>query len=218
MIKKPRSVFYIDRGNFDYVRIASFSEYRENEMVFGFFGINSSEEPNYSHSYKDKYFTKDEMLSLRVNYLDAKEQKNVSIDHFTIHNEKPTKPNGEFHLKEAGKTSSAQKVSILPSTLNSEFLEFIIFTDLLSNYSKSLELPGLSDLIISASPEERVLIKGGFSALTFPLENTIKGCFTWENHIFDQIVSDNRPSGTYFISRFPEDQKNSFLVKTFVFS
>ena len=39
------NVFYINRGNFEYVRIASFSEYRENEMVFGFFSINSEEDP-----------------------------------------------------------------------------------------------------------------------------------------------------------------------------
>lgn len=245
MVKKPRNVFYINRGNSEYVRIASFSEYRENEMAFGFFGLNSEEEASYSYAYKDRDISKEDMLNLRINYSDAEEKRNILIDHFTVHNEKPKQPKGMFHLNivERGKRNRIHPVP-LPPPINSstpEFLDFIMLTDILSKYIKSPEEPTSRDFVISASSDNVVVIRGRFSGAEFPLEatmvaeekllgrgifpaimlpgKTLKGGFTWEmfRPVFRPEDFVNRPKGTYFLMTFPKT-KDIFLVKTFVFS
>ena len=97
MIHKPRTDVYLDRGNGDLARIASFKEYKEYEMVLGFSGISSAN-PTLAHQYDDSVVTKEEMSQLRTNYADAK-ATNLVIDHFTVHCEKAGCSTGEFHLR-----------------------------------------------------------------------------------------------------------------------
>lgn len=240
MVKKPRNVLYINRGESDYIRIASFSEYRKNEMVFSFFGINSEEQPSYSYAYTDRDISKEDMLNLKINYSDAIVQKNILIDHFTIHNEKPRQTKGRLHLNivEQGKQDRIHTVP-LPPPINSstpEFLDFIIFTDIISKYVESPEKPTSRDFIISSSPDNAAIIRGRFSGVNFSLEatmvaeekkdifpaimlpgKTLKGGFTWGNITPRPEDFVNRPNGTYFLIVFPKT-KDIFLLKTFVFS
>jgi len=243
MVKKPRNVFYINRGNSEYVRIASFREYRENEMVFGFFGINLEEDPAYSYAYEDRDISTENMSNLRINYSDAEEKKNILIDHFTVHNEKPKQPEGMFHLNivERGKRDKIHPV-VLPPPINSstpKILDFIIFTDIISKYARSPEGPNSGDFVIDASADSAVIVRGRFSGAAFALEETIveeekllskniipikmlygktlKGGFTWEYISPKPEDFVNRHDGTYFLIRFPKNE-DIFQVKTFVFS
>jgi len=149
----------------------------ENEMVFGFFSINSEEDPAYSYAYEDRDISKEDMLNLRINYSDAEEKRNILVDHFTIHNEKLKQPKGMFRLNivERGQRDRIHSV-ILPPLIDSsspEILDFIIFTDIISKYARSSEEPNSGDLVIDAPADSAVIVRGRFSGKAFALLETV---------------------------------------------
>jgi len=239
MISKPRTDLFVDRGNGDLAKIASFREYREYEMVLGFSGI-SSDNASLAYQYDDRVVTKEGMKQFRTPYADAK-ATNLPVDHFTVHCEKGKFKTGEFHLRVDYASKPVHKVSIPPplNKLSPKFLDFVILTDVISKYATSNDKPDSADVIFDARPEAIVTLRVRFSGVDFDLEGiiaaeefllgkqmvgavmlpgkTLKGGITVEIKSLSPEVFANRPTGTFVVMRFPNDD-DSFLVKTFVFS
>lgn len=241
MIYLPRVDLFLSFDKTNLIRVAAFKEYKPNEMVFSFYGINASETPKLSHEYSDRLVTKEDLLNLRVNYEDAKIKQNHNIDHFTIHNERPNQPNGEFHLKIKNKKEYSHKLAVSPSSndLSPEFLDFIIMTDFVSLYKNSPVPQDKDDITINCTGDSFAVFRFRFSGSKFNLKetilqeeralgksivninllngSTIKGGFTSELHSPDQSIFKKRPRGTYLLMTFRTD-KDHYLLKIFVFS
>ncbi len=239
MISKPRTDLFIDRGNGDLAKIASFREYREYEMVLRFSGM-SSDNASLAYQYEDRVITQEGMNQFRTSYAEAK-ATNLSVDHFTVHCERGKFKTGEFHLRVDYGSKPVHKVPIPPplNELSPKFLDFVILTDVISKYATSNDKPDSADIIFDAGPKDIVTLRVRFSGVDFDLEGiiaaeefllgkqivgavmlpgkTLKGGITVEIKTLSAEVLAKRPTGTFVVMRFPSDD-NSFLVKTFVFS
>jgi hypothetical protein len=208
-------------------------------MVLGFYG-HSLGDPDLAFEYDDRLITHDEMSTLRIEYA-AAHPVQQQVDHFTVHCERGNFANGEFHLRASYGSRPIHNVSI-PPPLNSAsgvFLDFIVFTDDLSNYDAYTEPLTDLDVVIPVENRQVLLLRGRFSGVDFDLESivadeerrlgrynfpaivltgkTLKGAFTWTNIDVPSNGLENRPGGTYALVRFLNDSAN-YLVKTFVFA
>ena len=118
-------------------------------------------------------------------------------------------------------------------------MDFLILTDVASKYATTTDKPESTDVVFSIRPDDMLILRVRFSGADFDLERvivsaelllgkqivpavmlpgkTLKGGITMYRKTLPPHVLVNRPTGTFVIMRFPNND-DTFLLKTFVFS
>jgi hypothetical protein len=178
--------------------------------------------------------SEDELKSLRWNYHDVIEVKE-KVDHITCHSD------GTFHIKTINGIEVYRDTLKLQQPLGPNtriFLDFIVMSDLASNYQVAASEPKDNSFALACQPNEFYIIEGKFSGANYPLENdmarralslhgiascirvngsALRGILWLRTHFLSQEMLIKRPRGTIMILKFPAPD-HRYLIKSFVFS
>lgn len=236
MIPKPKHDIYIKNGS-HYAKIAWFHEYKDFEIMIGFYGFTGSD-PALAYEYPDRIVSSEEMGGLKIAHGANITPNEIPQSHFTFHRDQEHRP-GEFHLKYNKETKHKVKLKYEINENIPIFLDFFLITDVIGRYVNSETKPDEMDLVFEIEQQTSISLRGQYcgtnydlqsakkeeiSALGIPNIELIGLCdrklqvyFQPQTFPFNEEILANKIPGTFFVIRFPISESN-FLLKTFVFS
>lgn len=237
MIPKPKHHIYIKTLNGHLAKVAWIHEFKDFELMIGFYGTKE-EEPSLAYEYRDRIVTTKEMMNLKIPHKEAIPKSNIPTDHFTLHKDQNNRP-GRFHLRYGTTPKHVIKFKGQINRNSPVILDFFIVTDIPSHYKNATTTPDSTDITFGIEQDNMLAIRGRYSGIDFDMESVLrqdakvlglehmdtiayadsmlKGYFTYETTPLSQEAIKNKNIGTYFAISFLTE-KDKFLLKTFIFS
>jgi hypothetical protein len=222
---------YLKSNSLDF-KFMWFHNYSLNDMMIGISGL--LEKHAKLDIFPELNVSEDELKSLRWNYHEVIEVKE-KVDHITCHSD------GTFHIKTINDIVVYRDTLKLQQHLGPNtgiFLDFIVMSDLASNYQVAASEPKDNSFALACQPNEFYIIEGKFSGANYPLENdmarralslhgiascvrvngpALRGILWLTTHFLSQGMLSKRPRIAIMMLKFPATE-HRYLIKSFVFS
>jgi hypothetical protein len=233
-LKEPTRLYLKSVLDQFYLKCAWFHNNKINEMLIGFYGLNSNE-ASLKFVYPEKVFSNEELRTLTFTYPDFIEA-DEKVDHITVH------ADGTFHIKVKNPSQlyrDTMKRTVPLGANTSVFLEMMIITDLTKKYKKIANPLKYPHIWIDSNENEFFIIECVFSGAHYSLEpfilsrltttkrynvpclhlnsSTIRGYICPVKKRIPLELLKNRPDGTIILFKFPT-MDNRYRIKGFIFA
>lgn len=228
---------YLQTNSDVFSRLLWFHNNKPNEMLLGIYGLYQKQ-PTLTLEFPEYTLADDELDEVRFNYSEVIEI-NKQLEHITCHCD------GKFHLRTVNDPNDRyihELKSNIP--LGPEvpiFLQFVILSDIASNYRLASKKPKNHHVSIKLADDQCLAMRGAFSGIKFKLaeemrqtlcaifkgrpfmepgvilcSNSLQGIFFWEVFKITEEAKGRRPPGT-IVSFMFSTIENKNLIKTFIF-